>query len=53
MNLKPEIGQRVKWIIDNEGKYFFWVPIAAFLVGGAAAYLYWISKKLGKRKFID
>ena len=43
------MGEKVKWLIENEKKYFFFVPIGAFVLGSALAYGVWHSFRAGKK----
>lgn len=32
--LIEQINKKIKWVIENEEKYYFWVPITTFVLGG-------------------
>lgn len=51
MDLRNEIGKKVKWLLDNESKYLLLVPLTAFALGGAVAYLF--SRRPAKRKLVE
>jgi hypothetical protein len=53
MDLRAEIGKKVKWLLDNERKYYFWVPLAGLVVGGAVAYLGWLARTSHRRKLVE
>jgi hypothetical protein len=35
---RKDILNQIREILSNQGKYFFWVPIAAFALGGFVAF---------------
>lgn len=44
MDLRTEILNQIKWILKNQQKYLFWVPISAFALGTLAAIInYYIN----------
>lgn len=53
MDLRGVIGKKVKWLLDNERKYYFWVPLAGVLVGGAVAYIGWLARSTYRRKLVE
>jgi hypothetical protein len=38
--LIKQIDQKIKWILENEDKFYFWVPLATFVVGAAIAIIH-------------
>lgn len=46
--LIKQIDEKIKWIIENEAKFYFWIPVATFIVGGVIAIIQSKMKKTTK-----